>query len=89
MKAAIVRAYASKVEVTEIEQAALLDDSIMIEVHAASVNPVDNLIRAGYLKTMLPLQFPYTVGNDVSGVVTAVGKDVSGFKVGDAVFARP
>ncbi len=89
MKAAIVKAYGSKVEVTDIAQPALLDDSVMIDVHAASVNPVDNLIRAGYLKAMLPLQFPYTVGNDVSGVVTAVGKDVTGFKVGDAVFARP
>ncbi|MBK9574001.1 MAG: NADP-dependent oxidoreductase [Rhodoferax sp.] len=89
MKAAIVKAYGSKVEVTDIAQPALLDDSLMIEVHATSVNPVDNLIRAGYLKGMLPLPMPYTVGNDVSGVVTQVGKDVVGFKVGDAVFARP
>lgn len=89
MKAAIVKTYGSKVEITDIAQPALLDDSLMIEVHAASVNPVDNLIRAGYLKAMLPLPLPYTVGNDVSGIVTAVGKDVSGFKVGDAIFARP
>jgi NADPH:quinone reductase-like Zn-dependent oxidoreductase len=89
MKAAIVKAYGSPVEVTDIAQPTLLDDSLMIEVHATSVNPVDNLIRAGYLKAMLPLPLPYTVGNDVSGVVTAVGKDVSGFQVGDAVFARP
>ncbi len=89
MKAAIVKAYGAKVEITDIPQSALRDDSVMIEVHAASVNPVDNLIRAGYLQAMLPLQFPYTVGNDVSGVVTAVGKDVRTFKVGDAVFARP
>ena len=89
MKAAIVKAYGNKVEVTDIAPPAMLDDSLMIEVHATSVNPVDNLIRAGYLKGMLPLPLPYTVGNDVSGVVTAVGKDVTGFKVGDAVFARP
>ena len=89
MKAAIVKAYGNKVEVTDIARPALLDDSLMIEVHATSVNPVDNLIRAGYLKGMLPLSLPYTVGNDVSGVVTAVGKDVTSFKVGDAVFARP
>ena len=89
MKAAIVRAYGNKVEVTDIAPPAMLDHSLMIEVHATSVNPVDNLIRAGYLKGMLPLPLPYTVGNDVSGVVTVVGKDVSGYKVGDAVFARP
>ena len=89
MKAAIVKAYGTKVEVADIPQPALLADSLMIQVHASSVNPVDNLIRAGYLKAMLPLPMPYVVGNDVSGVVTAVGKDGTGFKVGDAVFARP
>ncbi|MFZ6861471.1 NADP-dependent oxidoreductase [Undibacterium sp. Ji67W] len=89
MKAAIVKAYGSELEITDVAQPVLLDDSLMIEVHAASVNPVDNLIRAGYLQSMLPLPLPYVVGNDVSGVVTAVGKDVTTFKVGDAVFARP
>ncbi len=89
MKAAIVKAYGAKVEVADIPLPALRDDSVMVEVHATSVNPVDNLIRAGYLQAMLPLPLPYTVGNDVSGVVTAVGKDISRFKVGDAVFARP
>ena len=89
MKAAIVKAYGNKVEVTDIAPPAMLDDSLMIEVRSTSVNPVDNLIRAGYLKGMLPLPLPYTVGNDVSSVVTVVGKDVSGYKVGDAVFARP
>jgi NADPH:quinone reductase-like Zn-dependent oxidoreductase len=38
---------------------------------------------------MLPLALPYTAGNDVSGVITEIGKDVTRFKVGDAVFARP
>ncbi|MBC3863239.1 NADP-dependent oxidoreductase [Undibacterium jejuense] len=89
MKAAIVKAYGSELEITDIAQPVLLDDSLMIEVHATSVNPVDNLIRAGYLQSMLPLPLPYVVGNDVSGIVTAVGKDVTTFKVGDAVFARP
>lgn len=89
MKAAIVKTYGTKVEIADIPQPALLADSLMIQVHAASVNPVDNLIRAGYLKAMLPLPMPYVVGNDVSGVVAAVGNDVTGFKEGDAVFARP
>jgi len=40
--------------VADIAKPALLDDSVMVEVHASSVNPVDNLIRAGYLKTFLP-----------------------------------
>lgn len=89
MKAAILNDYATPVVVTDIALPALPEDSVMIEVHASSVNPVDNLIRAGYLKAMLPLRFPYTMGNDVSGVVTTVGRNVTRFAVGDAVFARP
>ena len=89
MKAAILNDYAAPVFVTDIAKPALPDDSVMIEVHASSVNPVDNLIRAGYLKAMLPIRFPYTMGNDVSGVVTEVGQQVSRFAVGDTVFARP
>ena len=58
MKAAILNDYATTVVVTDIAQPALPDDSVMIEVHASSVNPVDNLIRAGYLKAMLPVRFP-------------------------------
>lgn len=89
MKAAVINDYATPITVTDIAKPAVLDDSVMIEVHAASVNPVDNLIRAGYLRAMMPIKFPYTIGNDVSGVIAEVGKNVTRFKVGDAVFARP
>lgn len=89
MKAVIVPAYGSKAELSDIAKPALLDDSVMIEVYASSVNPVDNVIRAGHMKEMLALHLPYTVGNDVSGVVSEVGQNVRTFKVGDAVFSRP
>lgn len=62
---------------------------VLVRVVAASVNPVDWKIRAGYLQQMIPYQLPLTLGWDVSGVVESVGKDVSRFKVGDAVFSRP
>lgn len=89
MKAVIVQAYGAKAELSDIAKPPLLDDSVMIEVYASSVNPVDNVIRAGHMKEMLALHLPYTVGNDVSGVVSEVGQDAHKFKVGDAVFSRP
>lgn len=88
MRAAIISDYNAPVAVTNIQKPVLPDDSVMVEVHAASVNPVDNYLRAGYLKGMLMLKFPYILGYDVAGVVTEVGKDVTKFAIGDAVFAR-
>ncbi len=88
MKAAIIRAYEGAVEIADVPAPVLADDSVIIKVHAASVNPIDNILRAGYLKDMMPLSFPFVMGYDVSGVVTEVGKDVTTFKIGDAVYAR-
>jgi NADPH:quinone reductase-like Zn-dependent oxidoreductase len=89
MKAAIFQDYAAPVEIVEIEKPALNDDSVLIEVHAASVNPIDNILRAGYMKDFIPLKFPHVMGYDVAGKVVEVGKAVQNVKVGDSVFARP
>ena len=62
---------------------------VLVRVVAASVNPIDWKIREGYLKQMLSYPLPLTLGWDVSGVVEAVGSDVSRFKVGDPVYSRP
>jgi len=61
-------------------------DTVLVEVYVAGVNPVDWSIRAGYLKEMMPLKFPATLGVDFSGVVANVGKNVSDFKLGDEVY---
>jgi alcohol dehydrogenase len=59
---------------------------VLIEVHAASINPIDWKIRAGYLKEHLPLTMPATFGGDVAGVVAGVGDSTSGLNVGDRVY---
>lgn len=89
MKAAVIQDYAAVVEISDVVKPDLKDDSVLIEVHAASLNPIDNILRAGYLKDMVSLSFPHVMGYDVSGEVIEVGKDVRTVKVGDAVFARP
>ncbi len=89
MKAAIIKDYGQQVEISEVPKPELREDSVMIEVHAASINPIDNIVRAGYMKDMMPITFPYIMGYDVSGVVTEVGEKVSKFKIGDEVYARP
>lgn len=63
-------------------------DEILVRVHAASVNPVDNMVLRGDLKAMRKESFPAGIGRDVSGEVVAVGKGVTHFREGDQVFAR-
>ena len=89
MKAAVIKEYGAQVEILEVPRPQLLADSVLIEVHASSVNPVDGIVQAGYLKEMMPITFPFTMGFDVSGVVLEVGEQVSKFKIGDEVFSRP
>ena len=88
MKAAIIRAYDTEIEIGQVGEPDLHDDSVLISVHAASLNPIDYILQSGAMKDNIPLQFPHVMGFDVSGVITSVGTKVSGFKVGDAVFAR-
>jgi alcohol dehydrogenase len=58
----------------------------LVEVHAASINPIDWKVRAGYLKEMVPLTMPATLGGDFFGVVAGVGESVSDLKVGDRIY---
>jgi alcohol dehydrogenase len=65
------------------------EDDVLIEIHAASVNPLDVKIKAGEFKRILPKRFPLVLGHDLAGVVTRVGSRVQAYKVGDEVYARP
>jgi NADPH:quinone reductase-like Zn-dependent oxidoreductase len=59
---------------------------VLVRVHAAAVNPLDWKVRAGHVKAWLQHRLPLIPGWDVSGIVDAVGPDVTAFKSGDAVF---
>ena len=74
-------------EVREVDEPKLFAGSVLIEVRAASVNPVDWKIMAGYLDGMIDARFPVIPGWDVAGVVVAVGADTPEFQVGDEVLA--
>jgi NADPH:quinone reductase-like Zn-dependent oxidoreductase len=89
MKALVLKRYGGfdQVEFTDIPRPALKPDEILVQVHAAGLNPIDYMIPKGTFKTMLKLQLPATLGSDLAGVVVAVGSRVTRFKSGDAVFA--
>ncbi|WP_131104917.1 NADP-dependent oxidoreductase [Ornithinimicrobium sufpigmenti] len=60
-------------------------DSVLLDVRASSVNPVDWKITAGYLDAALPTYFPVIPGWDVAGVVVEPGASVTEFQAGDEV----
>ena len=59
---------------------------VRIRVAAASVNPIDWKLRAGYLQEMMPLKFPVIPGRDGAGTVDEVAPGVAGTRVGARVF---
>ncbi len=63
-----------------------LPGELLIEVRAAGVNPVDYKIRSGAFGKADASALPAALGVEASGVVRAVGADVTGFAVGDEVF---
>ncbi len=62
---------------------------VLVQVHAAGINPVDWKIRQGLAKDRLHYRLPLILGWDVSGVVEVVGRGVRGLKSGDEVYSRP
>lgn len=91
MKAALIYEYGPpdvfRVEDTDTPKP--LPNDVLIEVHAASVNPVDYKIRMGGQRGAIRLRMPAILGMDVSGRVAEVGSKVTKFKVGDEVYSSP
>lgn len=79
----------NNVAAAERTRPALGDNDVLVQIHAASVNPLDLKIRNGELKPLLPYKLPIVLGNDLAGIVVAAGPRVSGFAPGDAVYAKP
>lgn len=62
---------------------------VLVRVCAASINPLDKMVRNGEFRLLLKYKTPFVLGHDVAGVVTQVGDDVQDYKVGDEIYARP
>lgn len=60
---------------------------VLIQVRAASLNPVDYKTREGKYPPIKAETLPVTLGRDVAGVIAEVGPGVSDFRAGEAVYA--
>ncbi|WP_230772022.1 NADP-dependent oxidoreductase [Sphingomonas sp. Leaf4] len=61
----------------------------LVEIHATAINQLDDKIRDGAFKPILPYKPPFILGHDLAGIVVATGPGAHRFKIGDAVYARP
>jgi len=73
MRAAVLAEYGNEPDVVEVDRPELPDDSAMVEVRAAAINPIDWIVMDGDLKDMLPHDLPRIVGSDVSDAVAEIG----------------
>ena len=62
-------------------------NEVQIHIAYAAVNPVDWKICEGWLKEMLPHEFPLIPGWDAAGTISAIGKNVTNLNDGDEVYA--
>ncbi len=90
MKAFVVTQYGKDgIRAAEVPVPKVGNDDVLVRVSAASINPLDKMVRNGEFKQLLKYKPPFVIGHDVAGVVTQVGPGVRDFTVGDEVYARP
>lgn len=89
MKALTFKRYGKSPQIgfEQVARPTIAPDEMLVEVYAAGVNPIDNMIPAGMFKPVLKFSLPAVMGSDLAGVVIEVGSAVTRFKAGDAIFA--
>lgn len=69
MKAFVIERYGKQepLQLAEVPEPKLGEQDVLVQIHAASINPLDLKIRSGALKRILPLRLPLVLGNDLAG----------------------
>jgi NADPH:quinone reductase-like Zn-dependent oxidoreductase len=90
MKAFVVEKYGKGgLRAAQVSEPGVGPRDVLVRVSAASINPLDKMVRNGEFKLLLNYKTPFVLGHDVAGVVTEVGDEVRDYKVGDEVYSRP
>ncbi|NMO51008.1 NADP-dependent oxidoreductase [Actinoplanes sp. TBRC 11911] len=86
MRALFVPSFPGDPQVGDLPKPAPGPGELLVRVAAGSINGVDVFIGSGAGQGMVEHRFPLVLGKDFAGVVEAVGDDVTGYAVGDAVY---
>lgn len=90
MKAVQITKYAKEIQtvINDVPITEIGPNDVLIKVQAAAVNPLELLILNGKVKLIQDYKMPLTLGNECSGIIEKVGKNITKFTVGDRVYTR-
>ena len=89
MKAVVIHEFGGREKLTlvEVPRPEPAEGEVLVRIKAAGINPVDWKIREGWLKDLLPHEFPIIPGWDLAGVIEETGSSVKRFAKGAKIFA--
>ena len=95
MKAIIVNSYGGPevLQIESVDKPIPKENEVLIQIKATSITAASTFMREGkplFGRLFLGLRKPKitTPGTDLSGVIEAIGKNVTKFKIGDQVMAE-
>ena len=91
MKAAILDSYDKKVTALAVRDIPVPEPApheVLVRIHKAAVNPLDNMVIRGEVRLIVPYRTPLVMGNEFSGTVVKAGAEAAKFKAGDRVYGR-
>lgn len=89
MRAFILSKYKTALHEADMPEPVVGDHDVLVRVLAAGLNQLDEKIRVGEFKQILPYTLPIILGHDLAGTVIRIGAKVRNFKPGDEVYGRP
>lgn len=89
MRAFVFDKYQQLLHEADVPEPTVGERDVLIRVDAAGLNHLDERIRTGSFKTILPYTTPLTLGHDLAGTVISTGEKVHELRAGDRVYARP
>ena len=91
MKAAVLDKYdkqGRELTIAEVPMPVIQANEVLVKIHTAAVNPLDNMIIRGEVKLIVSYTMPLVMGNEFCGTIEKNGNLVRGFSVGDRVYGR-
>jgi len=89
LKAWAVTKYKNDLQLIEVPEPVFGPKDVLIRTRAVGLNHVDDKVRLGEFKALMKLRLPFVLGHELAGEVLEVGGEVTKFKPGHLVYARP